>query len=191
MLDDEATAGLAGSEADAGSRLPSENDFAEIRSRLRTCVRRVCPAWLRDHVEDIVQAGMVRLLEAGRKSGENGALATIHLRTVAYYAAMDEIRRHVRRREVPEEEGHAMEVTKSPAADPEREAAAREIERGIGDCMARLVRPRRLAVTLHLLGYSFPEVGRSLGWSTKKAEHLIYRGLDDMRRCLTTKGLTP
>ncbi len=191
MRDDDSSADLADSGADAATRRPPESDFAEIRSRLRTCVGRVCPGWLRDHVEDIVQAGMVRLLEARRKSGENGSLATISLRTVAYYAAMDEIRRHVRRKEVPEEDAHAMEVTKSSAAGPEREAAAREIERGIDDCMTRLVRPRRLAVTLHLLGYSFPEVGRSLGWSTKKAEHLVYRGLDDMRRCLTAKGLTP
>ncbi len=191
MRDDHDAADLTGSEADADQRPPSENDFAEIRSRLRAAVGRVCPGWLRDHVEDIVQAAMVRLLEARRRGGEKGALATIHLRTVAYYAAMDEIRRHVRRKEVPEEDAHAMDVTESPAAGPEREAAAREIERGIGECMARLVRPRRLAVTLHLIGYSFPEVGRSLGWSTKKAEHLVYRGLDDMRRCLTAKGLTP
>lgn len=190
MRDDSAT-DLVGSEADPGGSLSSEKEFAEIRRRLRLCVGRVCPAWLRDHAEDIVQAAMVRLLEVDRKRGENRWLATINLRTVAYYAAMDEIRRHVRRKEVPEEDEHAMALTKSPAAGPEREAAAREIERGIDDCMTRLVRPRRLAVTLHLLGYSFPEVGRSLGWSTKKAEHLVYRGLDDMRRCLTAKGLTP
>lgn len=178
-------------DASTTERNGSDDDFAAIRRRLRACVARVCPSWLRDHVEDIVQAAMVRLIEADRKGGENRVLATINLKTVAYYAAMDEIRCHVRRKEVPEEETLGMELTKSQAAGPEREAAAQEIERGIDDCMRRLIRPRRLAVTLHLLGYSFPDVGRSLGWSTKKAEHLVYRGLEDMRRCLAGKGLTP
>lgn len=191
MLEDGQAAEAAGSDADPVGRFSREGDIAEIRRRLRACVARVCPAWLRDHVEDIVQAGMIRLVEADRKRGEIGGIATINLGTVAYYAAMDEIRRHVRRREVSEEDVHAMESVTSPAWGPEREAASREIERGIGECMTRLARPRRLAVTLHLLGYTFPEVGRSLGWSTKKAEHLVYRGLDDMRRCLTAKGLTP
>jgi RNA polymerase sigma-70 factor (ECF subfamily) len=142
-------------------------------------------------VEDIVQAAMIRLLEVDRRTGENRAFASISLRTAAYYAAMDEIRRHVLRKEVSGEDGVHVESAASPSADPEKGAAAREIEEGISDCLSRLARPRRLAVTLHLLGYSFPEAGRSLGWSAKKAEHLIYRGLDDLRVCLAAKGLGP
>lgn len=51
--------------------------------------------------------------------------------------------------------------------------------------------PRWLAVTLHLQGHSVPEVGALLAWTVKKAENLVYRGLADLRSCLSSKGLQP
>jgi RNA polymerase sigma-70 factor (ECF subfamily) len=30
-----------------------------------------------------------------------------------------------------------------------------------------------------------------MGWTEKKAENLVYRGLADLRRCLSAKGLRP
>jgi hypothetical protein len=30
-----------------------------------------------------------------------------------------------------------------------------------------------------------------LRWSVKRTEHLVYRALRDLRRCLATKGLRP
>jgi RNA polymerase sigma-70 factor (ECF subfamily) len=35
-----------------------------------------------------------------------------------------------------------------------------------------------------------PELGRLLGWNAKKAENLVYRGLADLRGCLTEKGVS-
>ena len=35
------------------------------------------------------------------------------------------------------------------------------------------------------------ETARRLGWTAKKAENLVYRGLKDLRRCLTARGMTP
>jgi RNA polymerase sigma-70 factor (ECF subfamily) len=79
-----------------------------------------------------------------------------------------------------------------PAAaepDPERNCAGREIGEAIRDCLGRLVRPRRMAVTLDLQGHRVAEVARLLGWSAKKAENLVYRGLADLRGCLKAKGM--
>ena len=74
---------------------------------------------------------------------------------------------------------------------PEHRAASSEIGRGIVDCLTRLIRPRRLAVTLYLHGCTVPEAAGRLGWPLRKTESLVYRGLADMRACLERKGLEP
>ena len=84
-------------------------------------------------------------------------------------------------------------ATQHAAHEPAPDAAAhgREIGRVIRDCLALMKEERRTAVTLHLLGHSVPETGRLLGWAGKRAENLVYRGLADLRDCLTGKGLAP
>ena len=79
-----------------------------------------------------------------------------------------------------------MAVTRQ---DPERIAASREVGRGIQDCLSQMSRERRLAVTLYLQGHSVPEASRVLDWSAKRTENLVYRGLADLRECLTSKGM--
>jgi RNA polymerase sigma-70 factor (ECF subfamily) len=44
---------------------------------------------------------------------------------------------------------------------------------------------------MFLLGYSLIDTERMSGWSRKRSEHLTYRGLADMRRCLASKGIEP
>ena len=46
-------------------------------------------------------------------------------------------------------------------------------------------------MTLYLEGCTVPESGAALGYTAKKASHLIYRGLADLRTCLAGKGVTP
>jgi len=119
---------------------------------------------------------------------EDRALASSYLYRVAHSALVDEIRRVRRRRESSiDDEGVApVAITRQ---DPERLAASSEIGRGILDCLSRMSRERRLAVTLHLQGHSVPDASRVLDWSVKRTENLVYRGLADLRECLMTKGL--
>jgi RNA polymerase sigma-70 factor (ECF subfamily) len=35
------------------------------------------------------------------------------------------------------------------------------------------------------------EAARSLGWTDKRIQHLTYRGMADLRLCLSRKGLQP
>lgn len=77
------------------------------------------------------------------------------------------------------------------AGNPERAGADLEIRRALRDCLAGLIRPRRLAVTMHLQGHSIQESARLLDWPSKRIDNLVYRGLGDLRRCLSTKGITP
>jgi RNA polymerase sigma-70 factor (ECF subfamily) len=152
-------------------------------------VGRFCPSWLIDHVDDIVQMAWLRLEKVRERDERNREPGTPLIARVAYCATVDEIRRQRRRREVAVED--ACEVRSSALEDPARAASAREIGAGIRDCLAGLVRNRRLAVTLYLQGHTAPETGRVLGWPLKKAENMIFRGMGDLRRCLAGKGITP
>jgi RNA polymerase sigma-70 factor (ECF subfamily) len=172
--------------------LPGELDLEGLRRDLKRAVAQTCPRWMADRSEDIIQVAMMRVVEIHRRREGNAEFSSFYLRKAAYSAVVDEIRRLRRRQEVPLE-NESSEVVFEPAAespDPERNAAARETGRAIRDCLGRLVRPRQLAVTLNLQGHSVPEVGKLLGWTTKKAENLVYRGMADLRGCLDAKGVS-
>jgi RNA polymerase sigma-70 factor (ECF subfamily) len=180
-------------ETEAGARPArlSEEDCARLRVQLARAVARVCPSWLSAQSDDIVQAALMRVVEIlGAREGDEG-LNSSYLWKVAYTATVDEIRRLRRRREVTLEEGSVESTMASPQPGPEQARAGQEIGREVQDCLRRLVEPRRLAVVLHLQGHTGPEAARLLGWSEKRVENLIYRGLADLRRCLSAKGLQP
>jgi RNA polymerase sigma-70 factor (ECF subfamily) len=162
-----------------------------LRARVTRAVRRACPAWLANQADDIVQSVFLQLVITLRKSEGNQTFSSIYLEKAAYGAVVDEIRRQCRRKEyaMPQEEG--AETTVWAGAGPDRRASSVEIARGIHDCLARLIRPRRLAVTLYLQGCTVPETARRLRWSPKRADNLVYRGLADLRTCLQGKGLEP
>jgi RNA polymerase sigma-70 factor (ECF subfamily) len=88
-----------------------------------------------------------------------------------------------------EDSAAAIPATSQP--DPEREAASRGIGAAIRDCLLKMVDARRRAVTLHLLGHTVPEIADLLGHRVKQSDNLVYRGMADLRRCLSGKGITP
>lgn len=171
------------------------DDYARLRGDLVRAVNRICPSWLASRADDLVQVALLRVLELRRKSEENAELSPSYLRKVAYSALIDEIRRWRRRRETPlETEAGGIDPAaerESGNPDPEERSAGREAGRAIRDCLGQMVRPRRLAVALHLQGHSVPDVGKLMGWSSKKADNLVYRGLSDLRECLGAKGVKP
>lgn len=162
-----------------------------MRHRLRASVQRVCPARLANDLDDIVQTAVMRVVEALRGRGREDPVPSSYLRKAAFSAAVDEIRRHDRRGEMalPDDPADGPYTASDPG--PEREHAAGEIRRALSACLAALSAPRRRMVTLYLLGHTVPEASRMLGWTLRKAEHLVYRGLEDLRRCLTSRGIRP
>jgi RNA polymerase sigma-70 factor (ECF subfamily) len=137
---------------------------------------------------------LLRVMEIQRKKEGAAELNAFYLRRAAYSAMIDEIRRLRRRQEVSlqgggEEDDEVAFDPAAPAPDPERASAGREAGRAIRDCLGRMVPPRRHAVTLNLQGHSVPEIGKLLGWTAKKAENLVYRGMSDLRGCLGEKGI--
>jgi RNA polymerase sigma-70 factor (ECF subfamily) len=180
---------------DTPTRPPeSAMDYAQLHRDLVRAVDRVCPRWMADRADDLVQVALMRVMEIQRKKEGTAEFSPFYLKKAAYSAMIDEIRRLRRRQEVSLEGGGSDEepVAYDPAAgdpDPERASAGRQIGRAIRDCLGRLVAPRRHAVTLNLQGHSVPEVGRLMGWTGKKAENLVYRGMADLRACLGEKGI--
>jgi RNA polymerase sigma-70 factor (ECF subfamily) len=144
---------------------------------------------MRGHSEDIVQLAMIRVAKAlDARSEGDGPLPTSYLWRVAYTTTIDELRKmrgHERTRERATEAGVAQP---GAALAPDAAVEAGELGDAIRVCVGALSPNRRRAVTLYLQGHSVPESGELLGWTRKKTENLVFRGLADLRRCLKSKG---
>jgi RNA polymerase sigma-70 factor (ECF subfamily) len=182
-------------ESDAADRdtenRPSDDEVARLRAAMERAVRRVCPRWLADRADDLVQMATLRVLEARPSAEGNRGVSAFYLHRVAYTTLVDEIRRRKRRPEAPLDEEDDARPIRAAAPGPERTYAAREIGEAIRDCLRHLVRDRRLALALYLEGHTVPQAAALLDWSAKRTENLVYRGLADLRRCLSEKGFAP
>lgn len=173
------------------SKEPTTGDFAKLRADLAKAVAHVCPGWLVDRRDDLVQAAVMRVMEIHRKSEGDRELTSSYLYRVAYSTLVDEIRRVRRRRETSLDNGEGVGERPMARGNPEEATASEEIGRGIRECLSGMRRERRLAVALHLQGHTVPEAARLLEWGTKRTENLVYRGLADLRDCLRAKGFQP
>jgi RNA polymerase sigma factor (sigma-70 family) len=74
------------------------------------------------------------------------------------------------------------------AADAALDGA--ELARIVHEALALLAESRRGVVRMHLAGYDRLEIADLLGWTEGKTRNLLYRGLDDLRRALASRGIT-
>lgn len=168
----------------------AEETFAAIRRALERAVATVSPRLPRDQRDDVVQVAALRLLKIRQGSEGTRQFKASYLWRAAYSALIDEVRRRRRRRE-DTVEPPLLDAGSGTGEDPEQHTHGREIGMAIRSCLQRLVRPRRLAVTLYLQGHNVPEAAGLMGWPRKRAENLVYRGLADLRRCLDARGIRP
>lgn len=161
----------------------------QVQRILRRAVERVCPRELDSEREDLVQTAMVRLLERAAGGEDSEIRSTSYLVKVAFHTMVDTMRRLNRRRAAGVEE---LESSRSAlAAEVSAPLPRPEVAPAVQDCLARLVRSRRHAVTLYLQGFSAREAGRMLQLEEKAIRNLIFRGIHDLRRCLVEKGVSP
>ena len=181
---------------DPGAVAITEARWTALREALARAVRRQCPRWLSDHAEDLVQAALIKVMAISGASEGNRPLSSFYLYRVAHSALVDEIRRRQRRREVAlevdeSEDGRGGTVEPRASGDPEQDASRRELGVAVRGCLMSMTGDRRRAVMLYLQGHSVPDAARLLGWTAKRTENLVYRGLADLRHCLRAKGHTP
>ena len=131
---------------------------------------------------------MARIVDL--QNGNQREVNKAYLEKAAYCAMVDEIRQARRRRETSlvDEEGEEMPLA-GEVPDPEQQLHNRQLGGFIRDCMTALITPRRLVVALKLQGQTGPEAAALLGWSLRKTENLMYRGMADLRECLVKKGV--
>jgi len=171
-------------------RAGEPDDVRRLRARLLAAVRRRCPPWLAADAEDIVQTVLTRILDRQRRGGGPESFGASYLERAAQTALIDAIRARFRRREttLAIEEDEEMDVPDPRSTDL---GARLDLSGALRACLRTLLEGRRAAVATRLLGYSTSDAAATLGWTTKKTEHLIGRGLRDLKDCLTEKGVGP
>ncbi len=173
---------MSSAEASSPSR---DARYAWMLGALRTAVGRACRGQSRAQQEDLVQAAMVRILEHERAGEQNLVRTASYVWRVAFSVTADEFRRRGRL----DARSPGMDVHATKAEEPR--SLGPEVGAGIRGCLAGLQEARRLAVLLHLQGFRADEAARVLHWNLKRVRNLTYRGLADLRRCLSAKGLFP
>lgn len=169
----------------------SDEAASRLRRELEAAVAALCPSSLADLREDLVQEALLKVARLATASPAGRELNATYLWRTAYCALVDELRRLRRRGEVALEEAGSPETLASPRPGPVAASRSREIRRALEDCLKHLLDPRRLAVILHLQGEPPREAAKLLGWPAKRVHNLTFRGLRDLRRCLSSHGVTP
>ncbi len=159
--------------------LPSER-WSELHATLTRAVHRLAPAYLRAELDDMVQDGMVRLVN------HDGHANNTYVWRVAWSVVQDHRRR---RRRKPEHGEAGLRYVSDDAPGPERHAADHEVRGALAECLEAAPASRRDLLTLYLLGHTPGECAELLDVSRKTSENAIYRGLAALRACLEGKGV--
>lgn len=161
--------------------------YSHLHNTLVKAVRKVCPVWLAEDVDDLVQEAMVRILKLEKQQQRD--LNNSYLYRTAHSVVVDEIRRRKKRAQDISADDNGESIVESMPDTKTQPAQNQAIGDGITDCLQQQKPERRQALTLYLLGHSIKEAGELLGWPAKRTENLIYRGLVHLRACLQAKGL--
>lgn len=110
----------------------------------------------------------------------------------AVSASLDIVRR---RRAIKASPASIDDVSPSALVDARASAesllAEGEVARAVHEALQLLAESRRGVVRMHLAGYDRYEIAELMGWTEGKTRNLLYRGLDDLRRILSARGITP
>ncbi len=158
----------------------------KLRETLVRAVRRLCPQWLAEQREDLVQKACVRIIRKYEEK-ESARVGASYLWKVAHSVIMDEIRHSRRHPEVDlENPGIAEPISRAPS--PEGSRSASEMREAINAGLRQLKEPRRWAVLLYLYGFSLQDSARMLGWNAKRVDNQRYQGLAELRDSLKQRG---
>ena len=163
-------------------------DLEELREILMQALRRKCSRRFESHFEDIVQRVLVKVVERSEDSSALVPVGPGYWVKAAHNALVDETRRLRSKLEGPSPPEHEKSWF-SEEPGPDRAFQSKQIGAAIYDCLQQQVDARKQAVTLYLHGYSAKESGKVLHYPEKRVRNLVFRGLSDLRRCLSGKGI--
>lgn len=167
-------------------------DYPQLRRALMRAVGRASPAWMKEHCEDVVQVAMTKVIAAMDQGKPAEEIRLSYIARVAYNAVVDEMRRQHRRRTLRTVDLDTVsEPVDESGSTPEAHVVTARLGDEVRDCLGNIARSRRLAVALYLEGRGATEIASMFDWKRKQADNLVYRGLGDLRRCLTSKGIEP
>lgn len=169
-------------------RDPVETELVRLIERFGTRIRLLIErSGLDKHgvdVADVEQEVRIRLWRAVEDDRIGHAPAS-YIQRVVLSVVVDALRRARELNELPEPEG-CEPLTER--CGPEEFAAEAETLDRVDRAIERLPRRRRQSVRLHLLGFSFAEIGRLIGASPEAARKLVERGLVELQQLLQAGG---
>lgn len=179
--------------ADSRATVHYQPSDPEVSRRVRLTVQRCCPTWLHKEREDLIQRAILRLLEKSQKIESKHGFCASYIYQTATSVVIDEVRkrRRIEMRTVPQESVDKVQIVEPDSStSPTHALRMSRLQSALHQCMAKLRKDRRIAVSLKMQGHSYREISRILDWNEKRAQNMTNRGRADLRTCLEKKGLS-
>lgn len=161
----------------------SEDSLQEIARAIQAALKSHFPAMAegdREDIEQDVKLKMWRMAAGGKKIEHFKS----YLWKVVYTTALDVLDAKLAQLGgKPSRSGPEIECCFSPdVLSPDIILEKDESRRALLEAVASLPRRRRMVMELNLLGMDIRESASFLHWSEPTVRHLLYRGLDDLKK---------
>lgn len=170
-------------------RDPLEDQLRQLLERFGARIRVLIErSGLAEHgidASDVEQEVRIRLWRALADDRIGHAPAS-YVQRVVLSVVVDALRRARDSEALPESEG-CEPLTERRS--PEDAACEAESLGHVQQALERLPERRRQTVRLHLLGFSFAEIGRMVGASPEAARKLVERGMAELKAVLQASGM--
>lgn len=166
-----------------------ENSIEEIINSIKYIIWRNFPELAGEEKEDINQEINLKLWKM-ISSGRNIHNLKSYLWKVVHTTAIDVISKKINNMDI-DSIIQPTQDEESPSNNfllQELSISEKESKFILEKAVKSLSQNRRIAIKLRLLGMNVREMAELLGWTESKANHLYYRGLEDLERILRSLG---
>jgi len=140
----------------------------------------------KEDIEQEVKIKVWKLISSGKKLSHFPS----YIRRVVYTTTMDLMRKRGRKIDKINYEQKSLSQLKSSVTDsPDFIIEKKELRSIIEEVINSLPEEQRIIFKLYLTGMNMNEMAEFLNWTQKKVEHLLYRGLDDLKKKFEKEGL--
>lgn len=143
-------------------------------------------------IDDVVQDLQVRVWKSFGTSELIRRAKPTYMYRAAVSASLDIIRRRraFKARATRLDDAHPTFLVDEKQVSIEDRLAGDDLARLVRESLAELHESRRAVVRMYLAGYDRFEIAELMGWTEGKTRNLLYRGLDDLRQVLASRGIS-